>query len=245
MVAAAGRRRRPVRLQVARLLQAGSFVLKNCLPLCRHSRGLPGKLGVAFRCFAPRVRSRLLSLSFLCFRIVDTAAISQRSGNGKTPFVCFAGRPFSPAAVGLLVLFAVRSSPLYPVMKPAPSPVRSEDESQEQLSLLDGAYSPPGRPMQQCISMVECRQVPHRSDRGLHHPPSSAPAPPAGPPPPPACLSASPSCAPADDATDILEAANQVQLNDRREGQHQAKVDADFFNRFDDDADESDMRPAA
>lgn len=47
-----------------------------------------------------------------------------------------------------------------------------------------------------------------------------------------------------DDATDILEAANQVQLNDRRENQ-QAKVDADFFNRFDDDADESDMRPSA
>jgi hypothetical protein len=47
---------------------------------------------------------------------------------------------------------------------------------------------------------------------------------------------------PADDATDILEAANQVQLNDRRDAQQQ-KVDADFFNRFDDDADESDMRP--
>ncbi|PRW51173.1 small acidic 1 [Chlorella sorokiniana] len=45
-----------------------------------------------------------------------------------------------------------------------------------------------------------------------------------------------------DDATDILEAANQVQLNDRREAP--PKVDADFFNRFDDDADESDMRPA-
>ena len=89
-----------------------------------------------------------------------------------------------------------------------------------------------------------------------------------------------------DDATDILEAANQVQLNDRREQapkvlvsacgrstlfllSHAAalpahrstpssaccwvdesmiqllpQVDADFFNRFDDDADESDMRPA-
>lgn len=45
-----------------------------------------------------------------------------------------------------------------------------------------------------------------------------------------------------DDATDILEAANQVQLNDRRDNQ-QPKVDADFFNRFDDDADESDMNP--
>ncbi|KAI7842489.1 hypothetical protein COHA_003843 [Chlorella ohadii] len=45
-----------------------------------------------------------------------------------------------------------------------------------------------------------------------------------------------------DDATDILEAANQVQLNDRRE--QPPKVDADFFNRFDDDADEGDMRPA-
>lgn len=50
----------------------------------------------------------------------------------------------------------------------------------------------------------------------------------------------------ADDAIDILEAANQVNLNERREGaREQAKVDADFFNRFDDDADESDMRPSA
>ncbi|KAL4419429.1 hypothetical protein ABPG77_006356 [Micractinium sp. CCAP 211/92] len=49
-----------------------------------------------------------------------------------------------------------------------------------------------------------------------------------------------------DDAIDILEAANQVNLNERREGaREQAKVDADFFNRFDDDADESDMRPSA
>jgi hypothetical protein len=51
-----------------------------------------------------------------------------------------------------------------------------------------------------------------------------------------------PALPPADDATDILEAANQVQLNDRRDAQQQ-KVDADFFNRFDDDADESDIRP--
>jgi hypothetical protein len=35
-----------------------------------------------------------------------------------------------------------------------------------------------------------------------------------------------------------------VQLNERRENQ-QPKADADFFNAFDDDADESDMRPAA
>ncbi|KAL4444101.1 hypothetical protein ABPG75_011838 [Micractinium tetrahymenae] len=50
----------------------------------------------------------------------------------------------------------------------------------------------------------------------------------------------------ADDAVDILEAANQVNLNERREGgREQPKVDADFFNRFDDDADESDMRPSA
>lgn len=35
-----------------------------------------------------------------------------------------------------------------------------------------------------------------------------------------------------------------MQLNDRRDNQ-QPKADADFFNRFDDDADEADMRPAA
>jgi hypothetical protein len=45
---------------------------------------------------------------------------------------------------------------------------------------------------------------------------------------------------PAED--DILEASNHISISDRRDGQ--AKVDADFFNKFDDDADESDMKPS-
>lgn len=44
----------------------------------------------------------------------------------------------------------------------------------------------------------------------------------------------------ADDATSLLEASNQISISERRE---QHKADADFFNAFEDDVDESDMKP--
>jgi hypothetical protein len=69
----------------------------------------------------------------------------------------------------------------------------------------------------------------------LHRPATTTPPLPTARPPAPA----SP-----DDATDILEAANQVQLNDRRDNQA-PRADADFFNQFEDDADEGDMHPTA
>lgn len=40
---------------------------------------------------------------------------------------------------------------------------------------------------------------------------------------------------------DILEGSNQISIEDRKEVA--PKVDADFFNSFDDDLDESDMIP--
>lgn len=48
----------------------------------------------------------------------------------------------------------------------------------------------------------------------------------------------------AEDDADVLEVANQIGgIGERRESV--PKVDADFFNKFEDDFDESDMRPQA
>lgn len=96
---------------------------------------------------------------------------------------------------------------------------------------------PPGRRRERGAELVRrCGAAPSPEITPLRSPSSGAHRPPL---PLPAAA-----CRCADDATDILEAANQVQLNDRRDNQ-QPKADADFFNRFDDDADEADMRPAA
>ena len=45
----------------------------------------------------------------------------------------------------------------------------------------------------------------------------------------------------ADDATSLLEASHQITISDVQKSQR----DADFFNAFEDDADESDMKPTA
>ena len=47
---------------------------------------------------------------------------------------------------------------------------------------------------------------------------------------------------PADDAIDVLEASAAIGVGDRRGEAAAPKVDAEFFQAFDDDLDESDMR---
>lgn len=48
--------------------------------------------------------------------------------------------------------------------------------------------------------------------------------------------------APADESADVLEVSTQMNISERR-NEAMPKVDADFFNRFDDDFDEGDMKP--
>lgn len=128
-----------------------------------------------------------------------------------------------------------------------PSPVRSQDAESEELSLFEGealprgwdasrqaVKAPAGPPLAIATQTWPPCPLPHARRRRC----SAA----AAQPPLLTVSHITLPTPPADDATDILEAANQVQLNDRRDAQQQ-KVDADFFNRFDDDADESDMRP--
>lgn len=46
-----------------------------------------------------------------------------------------------------------------------------------------------------------------------------------------------------DDDNDVLEASSHPSLSENKESV--AKFDTNFFNRFDDDFDESDMKPSA
>ncbi len=48
---------------------------------------------------------------------------------------------------------------------------------------------------------------------------------------------------PVDDDNDILDVSPHISVNEQRETA--SKVDNNFFNRFDDDFDESDMKPAS
>lgn len=48
-----------------------------------------------------------------------------------------------------------------------------------------------------------------------------------------------------DETADVLEVSTQMNISERRREDSTPKVDADFFNSFDDDFDESDMKPAA
>jgi hypothetical protein len=51
---------------------------------------------------------------------------------------------------------------------------------------------------------------------------------------------------PADESNDVYEASlSPSTISDLREHANQTKVDANFFNKFDDDFDESDMKPSA
>lgn len=51
---------------------------------------------------------------------------------------------------------------------------------------------------------------------------------------------------PADESNDVFEASlSPSNITDLREPVNQTKVDANFFNKFDDDFDESDMKPTA
>jgi hypothetical protein len=48
-----------------------------------------------------------------------------------------------------------------------------------------------------------------------------------------------------DESADVLEVSTQMNISERR-NESAPKVDSDFFNRFDDDFDESDMsKPTA
>ena len=51
---------------------------------------------------------------------------------------------------------------------------------------------------------------------------------------------------PADESNEVYEASlSPSTISDLREPANQTKVDANFFNKFDDDFDESDMKPSA